>query len=84
MTIEALKNAKLSPMTAGYLTIYLKLSDIYAEASQVSGMGYLPGQIDTINRDFNEALEKAQEEIMNLTITSMTEYLCSLDNTTLL
>ena len=28
MTIEDLKNVKLSPMTAGYLAIYIKLSDL--------------------------------------------------------
>ena len=30
MTIEDLKNVKLSPMTAGYLAIYIKLSDLWA------------------------------------------------------
>lgn len=29
MIVEALKNAKLCPMTEGYLAIYLKLSELW-------------------------------------------------------
>ena len=36
MTIEDLKNVKLSPMTAGYLAIYIKLSDLCGEAAEVA------------------------------------------------
>lgn len=38
MTIEDLKNVKLSPMTAGYLAIYIKLSDLCGEAAEVTEM----------------------------------------------
>ena len=38
MTIEDLKNVKLSPMTAGYLAIYIKLSDLCGEAAENTGL----------------------------------------------
>lgn len=84
MTIEALKDAKLSPMTAGYMAIYLKLLDLYTEAFQVSEMGYIPEQVDFINQSFNAALSKTQDEIMNLAVRSTMENLSSSDNTSLL
>ena len=36
MTIEDLKNVKLSPMTAGYLAIYIKLSDLCGDLCTLS------------------------------------------------
>lgn len=82
MTIEALKSAKLSPITAGYLTIYLKLQDLYGEVSNVTEMNYNANYVDRINEAFTDALSKAQDEIMNLAVMSITEKLGYLDNNT--
>lgn len=82
MTVETLKNAKLCPMTEGYLAIYLKLSDLYGEASDVTEIGYEGPVIDKVNEGFTNALSKAQHEIMNLAVMSMTENLLAISNTT--
>lgn len=83
MTIEALKDAKLSPVTAGYLAIYLKLGELYGEMSQVAEMECLaPSQVCEVTENFDIALSKAQDEAMNLVVSSMTEHLLSLDNNT--
>ena len=70
MTIEDLKNVKLSPMTAGYLAIYIKLSDLCGSA------------VNEVNSEFDSALGKAQDEVMKLAVMSMTENLCTLSNNT--
>ena len=80
MTIEDLKNVKLSPMTAGYLAIYIKLSDLYGEAADVTEMDYVGSAVDEVNKAFNDALSKAQDEVMKLAVMSMTENLCTLSN----
>jgi len=77
MTIEDLKNVKLSPMTAGYLAIYIKLSDLCGEAAEVTEMDY-----GGSNSEFDSALGKAQDEVMKLAVMSMTENLCTLSNNT--
>lgn len=82
MTIEDLKNVKLSPMTAGYLAIYIKLSDLFTEVSEVTGMDCDGSVVDEVNKDFDSALSKAQDEVMKLFINSMTERICFLDNHT--
>lgn len=82
MTIEDLKNVKLSPMTAGYLAIYIKLSDLLAEAAEVTEMDYSGPTVDEVNRAFNSALDKVQDEVMKLAVMSMTGNLCTLSNNT--
>ena len=52
MTIQELQNAKLSSTTAGYLAIYLKLSDLYDEILDVARTQYenvqvVPARIST-------------------------------------
>ena len=49
MTIEDLKNVKLSPMTAGYLAIYIKLSDLCGEAAEVTEMDYCGSAVNEVN-----------------------------------
>ena len=75
MTIEDLKNVKLSPMTAGYLAIYIKLSDLCGEAAKVTEMDYGGSAVDEVNKEFDSALDKAQDEVMKLAVMSMTENL---------
>lgn len=82
MTIEDLKNVKLSPMTAGYLAIYIKLSDLLTEAAEVTEMDYSSSAVDEVNKDFDSALYKAQDEVMKLFINNMTERIGFLDNHT--
>lgn len=82
MTIEDLKNAKLSEVSRGYLAIYLKLSHLYDEASGVTGLSYSGLAVDDVNDDFITALSNAQDEIMKLFARSLTEKLCMLDNHT--
>ena len=79
MTIEDLKNVKLSPMTAGYLAIYIKLSDLCGEAAE---MDYGGSAVNEVNSEFDSALGKAQDEVMKLAVMSMTENLCTLSNNT--
>lgn len=80
MTIEDLKNVKLSPMTAGYLAIYL--SDLCGEAAEVTEMDYCGSAVNEVNSEFDSALGKAQDEVMKLAVMSMTENLCTLSNNT--
>ena len=82
MTIEDLKNVKLSPMTAGYLAIYIKLSDLCGEAAEVTEMDYGGSAVNEVNSEFDSALGKAQDEVMKLAVMSMTENLCTLSNNT--
>lgn len=80
MRPEDLKNAKLSPATAGYLGIHLKLSDLLGEVSDVTELIYLTDDVDKVNEGFNNAIYVAMEEIMKLTTQSIEENLGSLDN----
>lgn len=67
MTIQELQNAKLSSTTAGYLAIYLKLSDLYDEIWDVANKQYENGNVASCAcEDFYKALTKAQNEAMRL------------------
>ena len=70
------------PMTAGYLAIYIKLSDLCGEAAEVTEMDYGGSAVDEVNSEFDSALGKAQDEVMKLAVMSMTENLCTLSNNT--
>ena len=73
MTIEDLKNVKLSPMTAGYLAIYIKLSDLCGEAAEVTEMDYCGSAVNEVNSEFDSALGKAQDEVMKLSLIHISE-----------
>lgn len=82
MTIEDLKNAKLSSKTAGYLGIYIKLSDIYGEIEDLVEANYCPECVNSILEDFENAMDSALDEVMNLVVSSMTDRLSFIDNHT--
>lgn len=82
MTIEDLKDAKLSEASRGYLAIYLKLSDLFGEVSDVTELSYEGPTVDDVNKGFYDALYNAQEEIMKLFVSTITENVCYLDNHT--
>lgn len=77
MTIEALKMAKLSPATAGYLAIYIKLADIFGELSDTTAKIYDDVNVDKINNACFNALTTAQDEVMKLFVNSVEENICS-------
>lgn len=82
MTIEALKMAKLSPATAGYLAIYIKLADIFGELSDTTAKIYDDVNEDKINNACFNALTTAQDEVMKLFVNSVEENICSRSNDT--
>ena len=82
MTIEALKMAKLSPATAGYLAIYIKLADIFGELSDTTAKIYDDVNVDKINNACFNALTTAQDEVMKLLVNSVEENICSRSNDT--
>ena len=82
MKIEDLKNVRLSEMTAGYLAILLKLYDLYGEVSSVTELDYSGDSVDHVYNDFNEALNKAVDEIMKLVAISITYNTLELNNHT--
>lgn len=82
MTIEALKMAKLSPATAGYLAIYIKLADIFGELSDTTAKIYDDVNVDKINNACFNALATAQDEVMKLFVNSVEENICSRSNDT--
>lgn len=82
MTIEDLKNAKLSPTTAGYLRVYIKLSDICGEVGGIVESDYYPESANRILEGFDKAMGSVMEEVMKLAVSSMRERLCTLDNHT--
>lgn len=82
MTAETVKGAKLSPASAGYLAIYLRISDLFEALSETTGEIYPGPYSDTANSDCYNALEAAQDGVMKLFINSMTEHICNLDNNT--
>ena len=82
MTIEDLKNAKLSPVTAGYLGVYIKFSDIYGEIEDIVESSYYPESANRLLEDFEKAMDSVMEEVMKLAVSSMNERLCTLDNHT--
>ncbi|WP_346702242.1 hypothetical protein [uncultured Alistipes sp.] len=82
MTIEDLKNAKLSPVTAEYLGAYIKLSDIYGEVEDLVETNYCPECVNKALENFEKAMNCAMEEVMKFAAHSMNERLCTLDNHT--
>lgn len=82
MTIEALKMAKLSPATAGYLAIYIKLADIFGELSDTTAKIYDDVNVGKINNACFNALTTAQDEVMKLFVNSVEENICSRSNDT--
>ena len=73
MTIEDLKGVKLSPATRGYLSIYIKLTDLYEDAYDASRMEFGDNEADDKN---------ARAEIMKLAVQSITARLQYLNNHT--
>lgn len=82
MTAETVKGAKLSPASAGYLAIYLQISDLFGALSDTTGTIYDETNTDCINGDCYNALQAAQDEVMKLFINSVAEHICNLDNNT--
>ena len=82
MKIEDLKNVKLSKMTAGYLAIHLKLSELYKDVAEVTELNYSGVDVDNVTNDFCKALGKAGDEIMKLAVASIEENLWTLNNRT--
>ena len=80
MTIEEIKNAKLSEMTAGYLAIYLKLDNLLKDVSDVTSMEYSGVGVDDTNEGFCDAIYHAMDEVMKLANMSITEKLGFRDN----
>lgn len=82
MTAETVKGAKLSPASAGYLAIYLRISDLFGALSDTTEKIYPGPYSDTINGDCYKALEAAQDEVMKLFTSSVSEHICALNNNT--
>lgn len=80
MTIEALKAAKLSPTTAGYLAVYIKLSSLLGEVSEITEREYSPADVDNVNDGFNKAIYSALDEIMKLAADSIADKICTDNN----
>lgn len=80
MAIEDLKSAKLSPTTAGYLGVYLKLSSLLGEVSEITEREYSPTDVDKVNDGFNKAIYGALDEIMKLAADSIADKICTMDN----
>lgn len=82
MTIDDLKDVRLSEASRRYLGMYIKLCGLYEEATAVTSLLYYPDSVDRINEPFNEALEKTQDALRNLFAQSITEHLHDIDNHT--
>lgn len=82
MIPEDLKNAKLSPETAGYLGVYIKLSDIYGEVAGIVELGYCPECVNNALEGFEKAMGSVMEEVMKLAVHSMNERLSTINNHT--
>lgn len=82
MTIDDLKNVRLSEASRRYLGIYLKLSDLYGEVTDITGLIYHPESVDRINEGFTEALSKLHNEAMKLFVISVEEHINDLGNHT--
>lgn len=80
MTIENLKNAKLSLVTAGYLGVYIKLSNLLGEVSEITEREYSPADVDNVNDGFNKAIYSALDEIMKLAADSIADKICTDNN----
>lgn len=82
MIPEDLKNAKLSPETAGYLGVYIKLSDIYGEVAGIVELGYCPECVNNALEGFEAAMDSVMAEVMKLAAHSMNERLSTINNHT--
>ena len=81
MTIQELQNAKLSSTTAGYLAIYLKLSDLYDEIWDVAKKHYEDDVVaNCVSKNHCEVLSKARNEVMRLAERSIIENTNDVDN----
>ncbi len=80
MTIENLKNAKLSLVTAGYLGVYIKLSNLLGEVSEITEREYSPTDVDNVNDGFNKAIYSALDEILKLAADSIADKICTDNN----
>lgn len=67
-------------MTAGYLGVYLKLSNLLDEVSEISEREYNPADVDKVNNGFNKAIYGALEEIMKLATDSIADKIGTRDN----
>ena len=72
MTVEDLKGVKLSPATRGYLSIYIKLTDLYEDAYDASRMEFGDNEADDKNENLYNAFENARAEIMKLAAQQIT------------
>lgn len=70
----------MSPVTAGYLGVYLKLSNLLDEVSEISEREYNPADVDKVNNGFNKAIYGALEEIMKLATDSIADKIGTRDN----
>ena len=81
MKVEDLAGVGLSDATKGYIGIYLKLSDLFGELSDVSEREYgLQG--DAINEAAYNALTEAQSEVLKLAMTNIKHRILSEENHT--
>ena len=80
MTIENLKNATLRFVTAGYMGVYIKLSNLLGEVSEITEREYSPADVDNVNDGFNKAIYSALDEIMKLAADSIADKICTDNN----
>lgn len=72
----------MSPASAGYLAIYLRISELFEALSETTAKIYPGPSSDTINSGCYNALEAVQDEVMKLFTNSVAEHICSLNNDT--
>lgn len=82
MTAETVKGAKLSPASAGYLAIYLQISNLFGALSDTTAKICDGTNTDEVNSNCYNALEAAQDEVMKLFTNSVAQHICDLNNNT--
>lgn len=82
MEAKDLKNATLSAGTRDYLTVYVKLMDIYNEVCSIAERIYGKYYDDCICNDVGDALAEAQREVMKLVETNIMDHIYDLENHT--
>ncbi len=82
MKPEDLKNVRLGPETAGYLGVYIKLSDIYGEIADIVESRYCSECVNSALEGFEKAMGSVMEEVMKLAVHSMNERLSTINNHT--
>lgn len=83
MKIEDLNNIKLGKATAGYLAMYMKLSDLYDDVYRATISIYGEStDVDDVCKGVTDVLSKAQDEVMKLAALSITENLLDSNNHT--